>query len=104
MGASPTLPWIKRTSRKKELRAASHVLTVSHVSDRNSRRSCSRDHIGVGATCFFSRVIRVHTQVGDVDRGVCHDRSATLVGQATGAVMAIGLLVAGVILRGAKVG
>jgi hypothetical protein len=32
MGASSTLPWIKRSSRKKELVAASHALAVSHVS------------------------------------------------------------------------
>lgn len=34
MGASSTLPWINRSSRKKELVAASHAPVVSHVSER----------------------------------------------------------------------
>jgi hypothetical protein len=36
---------------------------------------------------LFRRVIRVHTQEGDVDKGVHRDRGAALVGQATSVVM-----------------
>jgi hypothetical protein len=57
-----------------------------------------------GLSTPFHRVIRVHTQVVDVDRGVRLDWCATLVDRATGVVMALGLLDAGAILRGAKVG
>jgi hypothetical protein len=33
MGASSTLPWIKRTSSNKELEAVSRVPALSHVSE-----------------------------------------------------------------------
>jgi hypothetical protein len=36
MGASSTLPWIKRTSEKKELRGASFALAISPVNEATS--------------------------------------------------------------------
>jgi hypothetical protein len=106
MGASSTLPWIKRTSRKKELRVVSHSLVVSHMS------GAAGIVIGLvpaamlvsGLSTPFRRVIRVHTRVGDMDRGVLLDRCAALVDRATCVVMALGLPDAGAILHEAKVG
>jgi hypothetical protein len=106
MGASSTLPCIKRTFRKKELRAASRALAVSHV---GGAAGIVAGLVPVatpvpGLSTPFHQVIRVHTQVDDVDRGVQHDRGATLIGRAIGAVMALGLPDTGAILRGAEVG
>jgi hypothetical protein len=106
MGASSTIPWIKRTSGKKELGAVSRALAVSHVS------GAAGTIVGLvpattpvpGLPASFRRVIRVHTWVGDVDRGVHRDRGAALVGRATCVVMALGPPDAGTILRGAEAG
>lgn len=53
---------------------------------------------------LFSLVIRVHTRVGDVDKGVRHDRGAALVGRATSASMVLGPPDIGAIMRGAEAG
>jgi hypothetical protein len=52
----------------------------------------------------FHRVIWVHARLGEVDKGVYHVKGTTLVGQATGATMALGLAAAAAVLRGAEVG
>jgi hypothetical protein len=43
-----------------------------------------------GLSTPFRRVIRVHTRVGEVDRGVDRDRGTTLVSRATCVVMVLG--------------
>ena len=52
----------------------------------------------------FHRVIRVHTRVGDVDRGDRRDKGVALVARATCVVMALGSPDVGAILHGAEVG
>jgi hypothetical protein len=72
----------KRTPEKKELGVVSRASTVSHVS------RAARTVAGVAPAASlvtrlstpFCRVIRVHTRVGDVDRGVRRDMGAALVG------------------------
>jgi hypothetical protein len=58
----------------------------------------------LGLSIPFHQVIRVHTHMDDMDRGVHRDRGATLIGRATCVVMALGLPDTGAILRGAEVG
>jgi hypothetical protein len=106
MGTSSTLPCIKRTFGKKELRAASRALAISYVSGVTGIvvDLVPAATLVPGLSIPFHRVIRVHTHVDDVDRGVRRDRGATLIGRATGAIMALGLPDMGAILRGAEVG
>jgi hypothetical protein len=56
-----------------------------------------------GLSTPFHRVIRVHTRVGDMDRGVRRDKGVASVGRATGVAMVLGLPNAGAILRRAEV-
>jgi hypothetical protein len=53
---------------------------------------------------LFSLVIRVHTRVGDIEKGVRRDRGAASVGRATSASMVLGPPDVVAILRGAEAG
>jgi hypothetical protein len=58
----------------------------------------------LGLSAPFRRVIWVYTRVGDVDRGVCHDKGTSSVDRAIGAAMVLGPPNMGAILRRAEVG
>jgi hypothetical protein len=106
MGTSSTLPCIKRTSGKKELGSMSCAPAVSHVSGA-ARTVVVLVPAATPVTrllASFCRVIRVHTRVGDVDKGVRRDRGAASVGRPTGAAMAPGPTDGGTILCGAEAG
>jgi hypothetical protein len=92
MGVSSTLPWIKRTSEKKELGATSCAPSVSHEG-RAARTIVSLIPSATpvpGLLASFRQLIWVHTRLHDVHKWVYRDRGAALVGQPTGVAMALG--------------
>jgi hypothetical protein len=105
MGASSTLPWIKRISRKKELRVVSCAPAVSHVSGSVGTvvGLAPTATLGPGLSTPFRRVIRIHTRVGGVDRGVRRDRGVALADRATCIVLALSPSDVGPILCGVEV-
>jgi hypothetical protein len=84
----------------------SRVPVVSHVSGAAGTivDLVSAAMSVLGLSTLFCPLIRVHTRVGDMGRGVRHDKGATSVSRATCVVMALGSPYADAILRGAKVG
>lgn len=101
---SSILPWINKTSRKKELGAVLHGPAIS-LENRAVGTIVGRVPAAMLVSRLFAsfcQLIRVHARVGDVDKGVHRDRGAALVGQATGATMVLGPHDAGAILRGAE--
>lgn len=76
MGAVSTLPWMKRTSRKKELGAVVCPPPISLESGAVGVITGDAPRVLLGLGAFFSlcRVIHIHTRAGEVDNGVRHAR------------------------------